>query len=367
MSLINVFISESCCDFAAALFFIFILTLFIECDKIKDVHEQIFSWLSDMAREVMLMPEFRFNMDFIPISKDFIENVMPTSNAAYVTIYIYMMYLASTNQNKSTSEIAKKLGLIESDVINAIHYWTDKKMITGSDSSYYLKKSPDEEVSAVEMKKSFDDIAEIIDGNKMLSDLCMIAQEILGKSLNNKEIETLYWFYDSLGLSPEVITMLLEYCVSMDKRNINYIEKVAITWSEKNITTMDEANAYITKKSQNSEFVTSLSQLFGIADRKLSKTEQSFFDAWQDDYNMSAEMVALAYEYCITNTSKLSFPYINQILKRWAEQGIHTIPDAEADHENHKKKNNTGPQQDLTTSTSDISEIEQQFMNSYKL
>lgn len=313
------------------------------------------------------MPEFRFNMDFVPISKDFIENVMPKSNAAYVTIYIYMMYLASTNQNKSTADIAKKLGLIESDVINAIRYWTDKKMIAGSDSSVYIKKSPDEEVSAVETKKSFDDIADIIDGNKMLSDLCMIAQEILGKSLNNKEIETLYWFYDQLGLSPEVITMLLEYCVSMDKRNINYIEKVAITWSENNITTMDEASAYISRKSENNEFITSLTQLFGISDRKLSNTETKFFESWRDELNMSADMVALAYEYCVTNTSKLSFPYINQILKRWAEQGIRTIPDAEADHENHKKKNNANTDQDIMSSTSGISEIEKQFMNSYNL
>lgn len=313
------------------------------------------------------MPEFRFNMDFVPISKDFIENVMPKSNAAYVTIYIYMVYLASTNQNKSTADIAKKLGLIESDVVNAIRYWTDKKMISGSDSSVFIKKSPDEEISAVEMKKSFDDIAEIIDGNKMLSDLCMIAQEILGKSLNNKEIETLYWFYDQLGLSPEVITMLLEYCVSMDKRNINYIEKVAITWSEKNITTIDEANAYITKKSENNEFITSLVQLFGISDRKLSNTETKFLESWRDELDMSADMVALAYEYCITNTSKLSFPYINQILKRWAEQGIRTIPEAEADHESHKRKNNQSQPSDMMTSTSDISEIEKQFMNSYDL
>lgn len=313
------------------------------------------------------MPEFKFNMDFVPISKDFIENVMPKSNAAYVTIYIYMMYLASTNQNKSTADIAKKLGLIESDVVNAIRYWTDKKMLISSDSSVYIKKSLDEEVSAVEMKKSFDDIAEIIEGNKMLSDLCMIAQEILGKSLNNKEIETLYWFYDQLGLSPEVITMLLEYCVSMDKRNMNYIEKVAITWNENNITTMDEANAYITKKSHNKEFITSLTHLFGISDRKLSNTEIKFFESWRDDLDMSADMVALAYEYCITNTSKLSFPYINTILKRWAEQGIRTIPDAEADHENYKNNNSQSEKQDIMTSTSDISEIEKQFMNSFDL
>ena len=50
-------------------------------------------------------------------------------------------------------------------------------------------------------------------------------------------------------------------------------------------------------------------------------------------------MVGLAYEYCIMQTSKLSFPYMNSIIKRWHELGIHTVADAERDHEDFKTKN----------------------------
>ena len=309
------------------------------------------------------MPNFKFNMDFVPVPKDFIEHIMPTANASYVMVYLYIMLLAQTGKNAGTADIAKRLGLIESDVINAIKYWNKKGILSGTGENIIIKKSADEELSPENDKKSIDDIASIIDGNPTLADLCAIAQETLGKTLANNDIETLYWFYDQLGFSPEVISMLLEYCVSMDKRSMKYIEKVAITWHENNIITMEEAQAYITRASKKDEFTASLRKLFGINDRNLSKTESLYLETWRDEFRMNADMVGLAYEYCIMAIGKLSFPYINTILKRWAEQGILTIPDAERDHENYRQQSIPGT--DSMKSTEGISEIEKQFMAAY--
>ena len=310
------------------------------------------------------MPNFKLNMDFVPIPKDFIEHIMPSSNAAYVVVYMYIMFLASTGKSAETEEIAKKLGLIESDVVNAIKYWNDKGIFSGTGDTIIIKRSVDEEITPEATKKSVEEVSRIMDGDSTLSDLCAIAQEILGKTLANNDLETLYWFYDQLGFSPEVITMLLEYCVSMNKRNMKYIEKVAITWHENNITTMDEAQAYIMGSVKSDEFVSSLRNLFGINDRNLSKTENLYLKSWRDELNMSADMVGLAYEYCVIATGKLSFPYINTILKRWAEQGITTIPEAEKDHEQYKQ--NVASDGHEMTATDNISELEKQFMTAYE-
>ncbi len=308
------------------------------------------------------MPNFKFNMDFVPVPRDFIEHIMPSSNASYVMVYIYILMLASTGKNISTAEIAKKLGLIESDVVNAIKYWNNKGVMYGTGDNIIIKKSVDEEISPETDKKSIEDISEIINGNKALSDLCTISQEILGKTLANSDIETLYWFYDELGFSPEVIAMLLEYCASMGKRNMKYIEKVALTWHENNITTMDDAQAYITNAASRSDYVSTLRRLFGITERNLSQTEKSYIESWRDELKMSSDMVGLAYDYCVLAVGKLSFPYINTILKRWAEQNIHTIPDAERDHESFRQQNN---RESSGTETQGISDIERQFMSNY--
>lgn len=310
------------------------------------------------------MPNFKLNMDFVPIPKDFIEHIMPSSNAAYVMVYLYIMFLASVGKSAETNEIAKKLGLIESDVVNAIKYWNDKGIFSGTGDTIIIKRSVDEEISPESTKKTIEEVSQIIDGNSALSDLCAIAQEILGKTLGNNDLETLYWFYDQLGFSPEVITMLLEYCVSMNKRNMKYIEKVAITWHENNITTMDEAQAYIMGAAKSDEFISSLRNLFGITDRNLTKTENLYLKSWRDELGMSADMVGLAYEYCVMATNKLSFPYINTILKRWAEQGIKTIPEAEKDHEQYKQNMSSDGHE--MTATDNISELEKQFMTAYE-
>lgn len=310
------------------------------------------------------MPTFKYNMDFVPIPKDFIEHIMPSANSAYVVVYLYIMFAASTNKSMETAEIAKKLGLIESDVINAIKFWNDKGIFSGTGDTVIIKKSVDEEISPENTKKNVDEVSKIIDSNEALSDLCAISQEILGKTLGNTDIETIYWFYDQLGFSPEVITMLLEHCVSMGKRNMKYIEKVAITWHENNITTIDEAQTYINGIAKNDEYVSSLRRLFGITERNLSKSEKLFFSSWRDELKMSADMVALAYEYCIMAISKLSFPYMNSILTRWSEKGITTIAEAEKDHENFKDASTTAS--DDVDNSQNISDIERRFMTFYE-
>lgn len=289
------------------------------------------------------MPKFNYKMNFIPVSVDFMENHMPAANGAYVKVYLLSLSLAVSGGEMSTAEMAGKLNLLESDVVNALEYWNKNNaliykngnIIFGNAETSVSNNQENQQIP----KKTMNEISEAMTQNKALADLCSISQEILGKTLKNKDIETLYWFYDDLGLSPEVITMLLEYCVSKDKRNMNYIEKVAISWHENGITTLDAAVNFLTEEKEKGDYFHSLRKLFGIENRNLSKTEETFLKTWHDEYNMDENMVGLAYEYCIMHTSKLSFPYMNSIIKRWNDIGIHTVSEAENDHEEFKNKN----------------------------
>lgn len=311
------------------------------------------------------MPAFRLNIDFIPVPAEFVERHMADANGAYVKVYLYAMNLARKGANEDTAEIAKNLKLLESDVVNALDYWRAAgalDMPSGAVSVFSdgAKRAENAE-GASKTQKTPAEISEIMSENKSLADLCEIAQQILGKTLNPKDMETLYWFYDELGLSPEVISMLLEYCVSRGKRNMNYIEKVALTWHENGITTIDAAETYTSDERDKHSYFASLRKLFGINNRNLSKTEEMFLKTWRTDYGMSEDMVALAYEYCIMHTSKLSFPYMNSILKRWYEHGISTVKEAEADHEGFK----SGSGNDFNAYKSDIDhdELEEIIMD----
>ena len=160
------------------------------------------------------MPAFQLNTDSVSVSADFIENKMTDANGAYVKVYLYMLLLASRNLTEETSSIAKRLNLLESDVVNAIEYWSENgaliydndKVIFGVNGAAYREPSapvrtevPQRQSAPIPEQKAEQSLLE----NKALADLCTLSQEILGKTLSSKETETLFWLYDYLGLSPD--------------------------------------------------------------------------------------------------------------------------------------------------------------------
>ena len=68
---------------------------------------------------------------------------------------------------------------------------------------------------------------------------------------------------------------------------------------------------------------------------------ETYLKTWHESYNMSEDMIALAYEYCIIQTAKLSFPYMDKIIERWYKQGIHDVLAAEEDNKNFKERKTT--------------------------
>ena len=298
---------------------------------------------------------------------------MPKANGSYVKVYLYALSLAAQGRSMTAAQIADKLSMIESDIINAFAYWerngalkqTSSDIIFPDDSGgipTVSLKDPDESFSfldslsaapahtavrpnistdtdaAVPQKKSYvpGEISAQLCRNKPLSEMLNVTQQLLGKPLNTSDTETLYWFYDGLKLPVEVILMIVEYCVGINKLNMSFIEKIAIEWKEKNIVTIEAAEKYLEEKQQVKQYSSSLKKIMGISDRALVPKEEEFLDSWRTQYNMSEDMVALAYEYCVIQINKLSFPYMDKIIKRWHSQGIFTIADAEADHNKYR-------------------------------
>ncbi len=284
------------------------------------------------------MSEFVYNLNFVGIPSDFIENIMPKANGTFVKVYLYAINAASKGLSLDYSQIASALDLLESDVLKAFEFFEEKGCVSISEEKVTFGTSPKILKTSENNDKKYTNknVKQLVTEDKKLSDLCLIAQDMLEKTLSDKDIETLYWFYDNLGFTPEVITMLLEYCVSIGKRNMKYIEKVAMGWHENNIITVDAAEKYMKEKKEKNSYFGNMKRLLGIDDRNLSKTEETYLKVWKDEYNMSEDMIALAYEYCIIQINKLSFPYMNSIIERWFKNGITTVADAEKDKENFK-------------------------------
>lgn len=291
------------------------------------------------------MPQFFAKNNYISISSVFIDDYLPKANATFVKVYIYALNLACKGIETDFLDIAKALNLLESDVVQAFKYWSEQGwvVLSGNTVTFTSPSSqeaavPAEDAEFTEKRPGYTshEISNAINSDSALSETMSLAQEILGKTLTPTETETLYWFYDGLKFSPEVILMLLEYCVSKEKRRMSFIEKVAISWHERGITSMEAVSNYLQNEAEHSGYIHSVRKILGIADRQLSKNEEQYINRWRDMYHMEENMISAAYEQCIIQTSKLSLPYIEKILERWHKDGIHTPEQAEEDSKKFK-------------------------------
>ena len=125
----------------------------------------------------------------------------------------------------------------------------------------------------------------------------------------------IFSFYDYLKFPPEVIFSLLEYCVSIGKSNMRYIEKVAFSWADNDINTPQKASAYIKLKNKENTMLKKLKVMFKIDDRDFTDSEVSMLKTWVNEYKLSDDNILDAYETTIMNTGKISFRYMEAVIK----------------------------------------------------
>ena len=162
------------------------------------------------------------------------------------------------------------------------------------------------------------------------------AQRRLGRLLSTEEMKILLSVYRYLGLPPEVISILINYCIQRSRArgqtrmpSIRSIEKEAYRWADLGIDTMEGAAVYMQSQLQLQANVGKIQHLLGIEGRKLTPGEEKLISTWLS-WGFGEREIRLAYEKTCMNTGGLKWPYLNSILKSWHEQGLLTLEKIEA-------------------------------------
>lgn len=278
--------------------------------------------------------------DSFTISNDFVDKFMCDANGSFVKVYLYCMRFSQSNQPLSISKIASLLNMISSDVISALKYWdsvgvlkfsksekneysielfdsfnystADKyKVVTENDTDSNEKK-PVQINSAVYTRS---DLMTAMQGNEKVKQLFTLSGQLLKKTLNTNDMNLIYMFYDYLKFPPEVIFLLLEYCVSIDKSNMRYIEKVALSWADNGINTVSKATAYMKRKTEEMAFENKYKSMFKISGRDLTETEVKYLKSWVYELKINDEQIKQAYETTVMNTGKVIFKYMDTVIR----------------------------------------------------
>jgi DnaD/phage-associated family protein len=162
-------------------------------------------------------------------------------------------------------------------------------------------------------------------------------QRALGKLLSSDDVIKLYGIYDYLGLPFEVILQLVTHCKEeCTRRNgpgriptMKYIEKAAFTWEREGIFSLEAAEAYLKKLSERRNIYGEFAVAMGIRNRQLSATEQKYVDSWAN-LGFKPEAAAIAYDRTVMQTGKLSWSYMDKIMKSWHQKNLHTTQEIEA-------------------------------------
>lgn len=155
-------------------------------------------------------------------------------------------------------------------------------------------------------------------------------QRLLGRSMNIEELKILLGFVRYLGMTPDVISLLVSYCKDRARQkgrlrnpSLRTIEKEAYAWAERGIDTMEEAVAYIQTQNLRNTRMNRLMNLLQIRGRSLTAAEERYAQKWLE-HGFDEELISMAYERTCLNTGGLNWAYMNKILQRWQEQGLRT-------------------------------------------
>ena len=171
------------------------------------------------------------------------------------------------------------------------------------------------------------------------------AQLKFGRNLKNNESRLLVSLYDDYGMDISVILLLLQHAVSENKANISYIRSSAVKWLKADVRTVNDGERIIADEAKAKLAWGVVCRAFGIEPRNPSEKEAQFSDKWLNEWKFSPEMLKAAYDACIDQKVKLSFPYVNKILEKWHSCGYKTpadIKNVEKPVKDNKKNNFAG-------------------------
>ena len=329
---------------------------------------------------------------YTSVSNIFISEYVPGANGEFVKVYLYLLHLMSLRSNNiSISLLADTFNQTEADIMRALRYWDSLDVISlsfngpgnglsnivlrdikhtgqaanamadpiaaesasvNSTSSYQTEtvraakpdiKQTEVIYTAEPSKVSYS--KEQLNGflaNDNFSMLLFVIEQYMGRPLSTKETNSIVYFYDGLKLSTDLIEYLFEYCVEHNKKSINYIEKVALSWASKNIHTIAEAKE---ETSNHTDYVYQIMKAFGLSNREPAQHEKAMIAKWADTYCFDTDMIIEACNRTIKAIHQPSFEYADTILANWKNSIVSSLEDVKKADAAYAAGNNIKPKQ----------------------
>lgn len=308
-----------------------------------------------------------YRIDFEQYQRHFslptkVIEALPEANE--VALKVMLTLYATPDKHYSVSLLSRMLQLSHQEVEQALSFWISKQLLLVPSE----QQQPASEARPVEgVKKA--PIVEVLTQtargipqpmtraeDRELRFLMEQMPAILGRTVSSTDVKAMTALFEQYRLPADVLLMAIQYAVKRGHTDMRYIEKVCVSWYEKEIRTHEEAEQYLTELAKHRSLEAQVKRILGL-DRKLIPKEEEAVKRWLCDYQADLPMISLAFEKTITHIGKLAFPYLDKILHNWHTAGICSVEEVEQKDRPFDGGGHSSP------SSCDVSALEQLWTN----
>ncbi|MBR6070081.1 MAG: DnaD domain protein [Ruminococcus sp.] len=285
------------------------------------------------------------------------DNFLKLATGEQIKVLLYL--LRASGRSVSAEEIALNTGVTAQQAEEAVLFWQQVNVLS-SDNTINVPKSimtegAPQQTNTVSVEETLlvnssamtrrrenlrpTEITDIMKDSPAVAELFKAAESILGH-INNTMQNSLIWMTNYLGLKAEVILVLLVYCANIEKTNVAYIEKIAVSWAEKDINTLSVAQEEIERLTSSNDYVGSIMKMFEMKNRPTTK-QLDIIEKWRAA-GYAKDMIHYAYEKTLENTGKVSFAYTDKVLASWKESGFRSSDDVKRAESDFRKRKKSG-------------------------
>ena len=312
-----------------------------------------------------------------------VDDGLKFSDGVKLKVLLYL--LRHSGDDIDENQISKATGVNVSDIPEAVEYWVSRDIFKKTEDALVpIESEQQASVNTIPQPQKNEPISEEIRENNVETtktasvtmkprrpDYVFVAQQLavdeefkvlvneaqtaLGKTLSNSDAASLLMLKNTCGLPIDVIILLIQYCLSINKANMRAIETLGIKWSDEGIFSIEAAENKIMLARRSSMNFSIVSAAFGLKNiDSPTKKQMEYADVWVGEWKFSSEMLREAYERCVDSKGTADFRYINGILKRWNKSAIFNKADLEKSELSCKQTD----KKEKSTSSFNISDLE---------
>ncbi len=247
--------------------------------------------------------------DITPVENQFILEYLPGAKGDYVKVYLYgLLCCYHPRKEMDLASMSRELSIPEDVILAAFRYW-ERKGIVRRVSDHppawqYINIKQQSIVGDPDLDKDYVRFSR--DLEKSFEDI---------RDFHGSEISACYEWKEDMGLSTEVIIMLLKYMARTRGKNfrIKDAEQTAILLSEEKAFTAEDAETVL---GRDEEMVSGLRKVLRKLGMRFNPSEANLklYRKWREDWHFTQEAIENACDR--TGTSAPSLALVDSILEQ---------------------------------------------------